>query len=277
MCRSRLPTDLGNYTVETSQNASNISGSIHATRRVSKSKKPTALDSFPDETPQNVSNTPGSVHPLGKVSRSRMPPTSGNFPVETPQNVLNTSGSFHTPGEVSGYRMPTASGLFHIETPQNALNTSGQTHTRGKGAIAIHSRSANHKKSGINTRNQVAGAARVTKNRSTMTQEEMNRRCGVSMALDDRETKARRILEDRKKNAEAEIRAMEEKLRERRLDLGAIKARLASGEMSSAVVEGILKSHEQEMPEKAEGQENKYAPGEENMNTKEEDNQNVNG
>jgi bacterioferritin-associated ferredoxin len=98
----------------------------------------------------------------------------------------------------------------------------------------------------MNAMDQVAGNARVAKNRSAMTQEEINRRCGVSKAMGDRERLARQILEERKRKAQAEIREMEEKAEERQLDIEAIDARLAGGEVSSAIVEGILQSHEAE-------------------------------
>jgi hypothetical protein len=79
-----------------------------------------------------------------------------------------------------------------------------------------------------------------------MTQEEINRRCGVSKAVDDRQNSARQILKERKRKAEEEINEMENRLNERKLDLRAIEARLR-GQMSSAVVEGILQSqHPQE-------------------------------
>jgi hypothetical protein len=131
-----------------------------------------------------------------------------------------------------------------VQTPQTVPNTFGSIPVLGGGAI--HNRGANHLSSGINAMDQVAGNARVAKNRSNMTQDEINRRCGVAKAMGDRERLARQILEERKSRAEAEIRELEEKMKERQLDIEAIDARLAGREMSSAVVEGILQSQEAE-------------------------------
>lgn len=201
------------------------------------------------------------------MCRSRLPTTLGDVPVGTPRNVSNIQVSMYTPPQVPASRPPSTLGQFLVEQSRDAPNTSDPIRAPGRGAIPNHGRDASQLNSGMNARNQVAGNSRVIKNRSRMTQEEINRRCGVSKAVDDREIQARQILEERKTKAETEIREMDEMLRERRLDLEAIKARLASAQMSSAIVEGILKSQDDQGVKIIEGEENNNTQGEENKNT----------